>query len=148
MTPLDLARWRALADEAEESLHSIALLWQEMQAAMRRREPVHPNDIGNDPITVSAKAAELATALRAACDEVERLREALDIERERRIITVGTMAEHIADVQAAFVEGMRCTGSSEEVALDMWRHSDALGKLRHTGAFEQAYLGQESPHAK
>ena len=72
--PLDLARCRALADEAEESLHSIALLWQEMQAAMRRREPVHPNDIGNDPITVSAKAAELATALRAACDEVERLR--------------------------------------------------------------------------
>lgn len=69
MTP-DLTR-RALAEEAGESLHSIALLWQEMQAAMRRREPVHPNDIGNDPITVSAKAAELATALRTLCDDAK-----------------------------------------------------------------------------
>ena len=95
MTPLDLARWRALADEAEESLHSIALLWQEMQAAMRRREPVHPNDIGNDPITVSAKAAELATALRAACDEVERLREALERIRDG----AGSNTVALSDVQ-------------------------------------------------
>ena len=153
MTPLDLARWRALAEASLRELPQCSECdggWEPQPDGMHRwwigegetrmvlsqfQCPQHPQ-------------AALSTALRAACDEVERLREALDIERERRIITVGTMAEHIADVQAAFVEGMRCTGSSEEVALDMWRHSDALGKLRHTGAFEQAYLGQESPHAK
>ena len=72
--PLDLARCRALASDAGDRLDAIASLLLEMQSAMRRGEPVHPNDFGNDPATIKRLGTDLSTALRAACDEVERLR--------------------------------------------------------------------------
>lgn len=114
--PLDLARCRELASELVADARSghLGILYSHGEGAI----------------------ANTATALRAACAEVERLREALAIEQERRVVTASTMAEHIEDVRTAFVEGMQCAGMTEDGALEMWQHSAALGKLRDIGAFE------------
>ena len=133
----------ARADERAQLAVRATEQEREMVDEMDLATELRAKDAGMVMLAATGIIGELRAERDALVKRVRELEEAVAIERERRIVTGGTMAEHIADVRAAFSEGAQCAGLSEDGALEMWQHSAALGNLRDTGAFEQALAGRK-----